>query len=63
METLLKHAEDNIAFSVALVSSFTISSFKRCMPQIPAMYPANVVSVNIARAIVKGPVYSNHKLS
>ena len=62
METFAKKTENNIALSVALVSSFMISSFKKYTVITPAVYPANVACTNTTKAIVNGPGFSSHRV-
>jgi len=61
METFVKQAEDSIALSVALVSSFVISSFKKYTPATPALCPVNVARTTTIQAIVNKPEYSNYQ--
>ncbi len=59
METLVKQAEDSIALSVALVSSFMISSFKKCRLTTPLVCPVNK-GANTTKAITNSLHYSGH---
>lgn len=50
METLPKQTEENIALSVALVTSFVISSFEKYTAAIPPVRRANVAGANTKNA-------------
>jgi hypothetical protein len=62
METFAKKTENRIALSVASMSSFMISSFKKYKVITPGVCAANVPCANATQAIINGQGFSSHRV-